>query len=82
MVDAALADETAMVWAEAVEVLQFVTQGNDRLRAAVEHGKHRCRQLMGLVDDDVGVAAVDHIISQRQQLDPVVVAHRQLDFPC
>lgn len=81
MVDAALADEAAMMRAEAVEVLQFVTQGNDRLRAAIEHGKHRCRQLMGLIDDDVGVAAVNHMIRQRQQFHPVIVTHRQLDVP-
>ncbi|MNP02157.1 hypothetical protein D3C76_940010 [compost metagenome] len=65
-----------MVRAEAVEVLQFVTQGNDRLRTAIEYRQHRCRQLVGLVDDDMGVTAVDHMLGQRQQLDPVVVTHR------
>ncbi|MNC81102.1 hypothetical protein D3C75_1341270 [compost metagenome] len=69
-----------MVWAQAIEVLQLVTQGDDRLRAAVQHGEHRCRQFMGLIDDDVGVPAVDHLQCQRQQFDPVVVTHRQLNI--
>lgn len=64
MVDAALADETAMVRAKAIEVLQLVTQRNDRLRTAVEHSKHGCRQFVGLVDDDMGVAAINHIAGQ------------------
>lgn len=70
-----------MVRAEAVEVLQFVTQGNDRLRTAIEYRQHRCRQLVGFVDDDMSVTAVDHMLGQRQQLDPVVVTHRQLNVP-
>ncbi|MNN55368.1 hypothetical protein D3C81_1702410 [compost metagenome] len=59
MVDVTLADEAAMVRAQAIEVLQLIAQGNDRLRAAIQHGDHGCGQLVGFIDDHMGIAAVD-----------------------
>lgn len=69
-----------MVRAQAIEVLQFIAQGNDRLRAAIQHGDHGCRQLVGFIDDHMGIAAVDLFGRQRQQFDPMIITNRQLDL--